>query len=147
MFSVDLHRIPNLNFEPLLGKVKCILSTWKKCHLTPLGKITVLKTFILASFNHLFTVLPTPSDYLLQELTNLFYSFLWDNKPDKINRKQICCNYNDGGLKMVNIKAYIISQKLSWIRRLFINNNAPWIQYLRIFFKIPYSGQTFNRNT
>ena len=138
MFSVDLHKIPNLNFEPLLGKVKSILSTWKKRHLTPLGKITVLKTFILASFNHLFTVLPTPSDYLLQELTNLFYSFLWDNKPDKINRKQICCNYNDGGLKMVNIKAYIISQKLSWIRRLFNNNNAPWIQYLRIFLKIPY---------
>ena len=46
MFSVDLHKIPNLNFEPLLGKVKCILSTWKKRHLTPLGKITVLNIFI-----------------------------------------------------------------------------------------------------
>ena len=33
-------------FEPLYDKIKCILSTWKKCHLTPLGKITVLKTFI-----------------------------------------------------------------------------------------------------
>ena len=51
-YSVDLHRIPNLNFKPLLGKVKCILSTWKKRDLTPLRKIAVLKTFILASFNH-----------------------------------------------------------------------------------------------
>ena len=70
---------------------------------------TVLKTFILARFNHLFTVIHTPGDYLLQELTSLFYHFLWDNKSDKINQQQICCSYNDGSLKMVNIKAYIIS--------------------------------------
>ena len=100
------------------------------------------KDIYFGKLQSLIHILPTPSDYLLQELTNLFYSFLWDNKADKINRKQICCNYNDGGLKMVNIKAYIISQKLSWIPRLINNNNALWIQYLRIFLKIPYLFST-----
>ena len=141
MFSVDLHRISNLNFELLLGKLKC---TWKKHHLMPLRKITVLKTFIFASFNHLFTVLPSPSDYLLQELTCLVSCFLWDKKPDKINRQKICCSYNDGGLKMINIKAYIISPKLSWNRRLFNNNNAPWIQILVIPYLFTTGSQWSN---
>ena len=40
----------------------------EKSHLPPLGKITVFNT----------------SDYLLQELKSLFYSFLRDNKPVKL---------------------------------------------------------------
>ena len=112
--------------------------TWKTRHLTPLGKITVLKTFTLASFNHLFTVLPTPSDYLLEELTTLFYSFLWDNKPDKINRQQICCSYNDGGLKMVNIKTYIISQKLSGFEDCSITIMPLGYNFWEFFFEISY---------
>ena len=55
MFSVDLHRIPNLNFEPLLGKVKCIWYKYmeKKCHLTPREKITVLKNIYFCKLQSL----------------------------------------------------------------------------------------------
>ena len=76
-----------------------IINQWKRRKLSPLGKITVIKTFILSSFNHIFTSLPAPSTFLIKTLNNLVYSFIWDNKPDKINRKQITNSYLHGGLK------------------------------------------------
>ena len=36
-----------------------------------------------------------------------------------------------GGLKMVDIKVFMKSLKITWIRRLFRYNNAPWIKLLQ----------------
>ena len=51
------------------------------------------------------------------------YNFLWNNKPDKIKRKQLIQNYQNGGLRMLDIDLFINSLKCSWIKRLFENKN------------------------
>ena len=51
------------------------------------------------------------------------YNFLWNNKPDKIKRKQLTQNYQNGGLRMLDIYLFINSLKCSWIKRLFENKN------------------------
>ena len=48
------------------------------------------------------TTLPTPENFL-KKTNSLLYSFLWDDKPDKIKRETICQDYQQGGLKMINI--------------------------------------------
>ena len=48
-FSVDLEKIPSMNYTCALEKAKKLLLNWNKRTLTPLGKITVIKTFILHS--------------------------------------------------------------------------------------------------
>ena len=96
-FSVDLENITTLNFTPILNKCEKILYQWKRRRLTPLGKITVVKTFILSSFNHIFSSLPITDNILVKKLNNLLYSFVWDNKPDKVNRKLITNSYINGG--------------------------------------------------
>ena len=45
------------------------------------------ENFILSSFNHNFSSLPITNNILVKKLNNLSYSFVWDNKPDKVNRK------------------------------------------------------------
>ena len=115
-FSVDLENITTLNYLPILNKCQKIINQWKRRKLSPLGKITVIKTFILSSFNHIFTSLPAPNTFLIKTLNNLVYSFIWDNKPDKINRKQITNSYLHGGLKMVDIDVFIKCQKLTWLK-------------------------------
>ena len=125
-FTVDLENITTLNFMPILTKCEKILNQWKRRRLTPLGRITVVKTFILSSFNHIFSSLPYPNAPLIKKLNSLVYSFVWDNKPDKINRKLITNSYGNGGLNMVDIDIFIKCQKIAWVKRLIQNSKAPW---------------------
>ena len=57
------------------------------------------------------------------------FNFIWDKKPDKINRKILCQNYNNGGLKMIDIKTFVLSLKASWVKRILDkDNNGQWKQ-------------------
>ena len=96
--------------------------------LTPIGKITVIKTFLLSKLNHLFTSLPNPPLSFMEKLNTIFYRFIWDKKPDKIKRIVLIQDYLDGGLKMINTDWHIRSLKSTWIRRLLKNDTALWTQ-------------------
>ena len=98
----------------------------KKRFLTPLGKITVIKTLALPKFNHLFTSLPTPTPDKIKTINNLFYSFIWNDKPDKINRK----SFLKGGLNMIDIEKFIYALKSTWVKRLWNNDGAQWAKIL-----------------
>ena len=117
----------DINFNKAISKSKNILTSWKKRYLTPIGKITVIKTFIISMFNHLFISLPTPKFSTIKKISDLVYEFLWDKKPDKISRNLITQDLLNGGLKMINLQNFIISLKCTWIRRLLKGNNAAWI--------------------
>ena len=64
VFNVNLTSMPKLNFENSLQKIQTELKMWQMRHLTPFGKVTVLKSLILAKFIHLFVSLPTPEDVI-----------------------------------------------------------------------------------
>ena len=46
-FSVNLNEMTSINYKLALEKSKKPINNWKKRMLSPLGKITVIKTFIL----------------------------------------------------------------------------------------------------
>ena len=54
------------------------------------------------------------------------YKFIWDDKPDKVNRHQICKDYLDGALKMLDLEKFIKSLKLTWIKHLVRDLESPW---------------------
>ena len=55
------------------------------------------------------------------------FNFIWDRKPDKINRKTLCQNYNNRGLKMIDFKKIVLSLKASWVKRILDkDNNGQW---------------------
>ena len=99
-FSVNLSEMIDLNFKAKILEIKELIKIWNKRYLTPLGKITVIKTFLLAKLNHLFLTLPNPGKAFIGELNDLFHKFIWSNKPDKINRKTITLKNRSGGLNM-----------------------------------------------
>lgn len=123
-FNVDLQKIIRMNYDKKLVKLKHILSKWKRRKLTPLGKITVIKTLLISQFNHLFIALPNPNDEFISNLNSILFSFLWDNKPDRVKRDIIIKTYREGGLKMIDIQSFIYSLKTAWIRRLITNANT-----------------------
>ena len=63
----------------------------------------------------------------------MFYKFIWEDKPDKINRKQLTRGYIQGGLKMLDLICFIKGLKISWVRRLYKNTCAPWIHLVPLF--------------
>ena len=76
---------------------------------------------------HLFTTLPAPNDSFLKELETLFFSFIWDEKGDKIARKIIINDIENGGFKMTDIRSFAKALKISWIKKVWdVNYQADW---------------------
>ena len=128
MFSVNLSKMVDLNFELVAFEIETIVNRWKNRHLTPLGKVTVIKTLLLPKLTHLFMSIPSPNVDFILKMNKTFYNFIWDGKPDKVSRDLLCKGYLEGGLKMINLKHFIKSLKLTWLRRIYVNVDAPWIK-------------------
>ena len=59
-FSVDLDKIPDLNYDIQVSKITALIQQWERRALTPIGIVTVLKSLILPKINHLIISLPNP---------------------------------------------------------------------------------------
>ena len=69
-FDTKLENMPGLNYTEALVKVDKTISAWKKRYLTPIGKITVIKSLILSQLNHLFMSIPLPNKEFCDKLNN-----------------------------------------------------------------------------
>ena len=58
------------------------------------------------------------SDKIVNEIQSMFYSFLWSGKPDKIKRKVIIDQCEEGGLEMSHIKYFCHGLKMVWINKI-----------------------------
>ena len=45
---------------------------------------------IMSKYNYLFLCIPDPDNHLIKRMEQLFFEFIWDNKPDKIKRNTLC---------------------------------------------------------
>ena len=82
------------------------------------GKITVIKTLALPIFTQFLSVLPNPPKETSIDIQNIFSRSIWNNKRDKIKRKVIMNNYEEGGLKLPHIESYCYALNMSWIQKL-----------------------------
>ena len=70
---MDLDRIQRINYTEKIHKIKNLIILWKRRNLTPLGKITVIKTLLLPILNHLFISIPNPREETLKEINDIFF--------------------------------------------------------------------------
>ena len=119
----------NLNYASTICQTKQTLNAWKNRYLTPIGKVTTLKTLIIPKFNHMFVSLPSPKKEQLTQLNNIMYKFIWNNKPDKVKRSQICKPYSEGGLKMIDLENFIMALKITCIRRFYLCSTCTMDPY------------------
>ena len=63
----------------------------------------------------------------IKEINDLLYKFLWDGKGDKIKRTIVINDYQEGGIKMLDIKSFNFALKATWIPKyLDVNNKVKW---------------------
>ena len=84
----------------------------------------MIKTLLLPILNHLFISIPNPKNETLKEINDFFFEFLWTG-PAKIKHKVVVKQYCEGGLNMINLKAFVNSMKLTWLRRVILSD-IPW---------------------
>ena len=68
------------------------------------------------------------------DLNHILYTFLWKGK-DKVTRASTINNYEEGGIKMVDIESLIKSLPLSWLKRIFSDNSGAWKNYREYILK------------
>ena len=122
-FDVNLDNLIRINYDPYLKRMKGLIQQWNKRNLTPIGKITVVKSLILPVLNQLFISLPNPSSEIIKMIEDMLYSFIWKSPLSRVRKEVVQKEYEDGGLKMVNVKNFIYALKTTWIRRLSLNNS------------------------
>jgi len=107
-----------LNLDPKIEEFKTCLKQWQHRKLTLLGKVTVIKTYALPKLIYPLTNLQTPKQNTIKLIQDIMHEFLWDKKTAKIKQDTIIQNYEDGGIKMIDIKKFINSLKASWIKKI-----------------------------
>ena len=60
----------------------------------------------------------------------MFFKFIWCKGSDRIKRTKLIQNYDLDGLKMIDIKSFIDSMKLTWLKR-FMTSTSDWIYIAR----------------
>ena len=64
--------------------------------ITPLGRVAILKSLVQLKLIHLWILLPNPPGEYISCLQKLCYEFVWNKKPDKINRKTVYKSVQEG---------------------------------------------------
>ena len=124
-FSNNHNDAIDLNYSPKIEKFKTLLQIWLGRHLSLKGKITILRPLIILQISFLFTVLFAPF-YILEKLDKLLLSFLWSNKTPEVKRETIIASIEDGGLKMPDIFEINKAAKITWVKRLAIEEDGKW---------------------
>ena len=113
------------SFKRHIIKIEKILQIWRMRDLSIASKITVFKTLAISKIVHLALVKTIPNS-IIQELSKIQKEFIWKTRNPKIKHDTLCKNYENGGLKNVDITYKKVSLQCSWIRRLYDNNSHNW---------------------
>ena len=113
------------NFKWHMINIEKILQIWRMRDLSIAGKITVCKTLAISKIVHLALVKTIPNS-IIQELSKIQKEFIWKTRNPKIKHDTLCKNYENGGLKNVDIMYKVVSLQCSCIKRLYENNSLDW---------------------
>jgi hypothetical protein len=111
------------NFLKVVEKIENLIRFWERFRLTLPGRIAIIKTLLVPQLNYLGCVL-TPSDRDIARIQTVLDSFALKGLTVSSDRRYLLPE--QGGLGLFRIDEFIFSQKCSWIKRAFSNQNDNW---------------------
>jgi len=127
-YSYDIKLLQEKNFIERLDSVKKLINVWSLRGLSIYGKVTIIKSLIIPKFVYIFSLLPAPKE-IVKELNQMIFKFLWKG-TDKVTRLSTINEYENGGLRMIDLESMIKSLRLAWLKRIFGSNEGAWKSYL-----------------
>ena len=101
-YSHDENFEKQKNFINLVLKIEKLIRLWRMWNLSITGTITVLKTPAVSTIVRFALVKVIPNSVIL-ELDKIKKDFIWKNSNPKIKQDLICKDYENGGLKNIDI--------------------------------------------
>ena len=120
------------NFDLKIKKCTQILNTWQGRNLTLMGRIQIIKTFIISQFLFCWSVINIPEIYVW-EIKKMITNFIWAGKKPKLKYDVMKQSYENGGLKAPNVLNIIKTSQLKWIKKYSDHNEHVWKKYFRLF--------------
>ena len=108
-----------------IKNVENLVAIWRWRYLTVAGKMSVFESLAFSKvifISYLSYVPPA----IINKIEALQKEFIWNGKTPKVKHTTLISNYEDGGLKDIDIRAKLKSLHLSWIKRLYSQNFHPW---------------------
>ena len=129
------------NFFDKIRKMKTKLNLWLSRDLTLYGKSLLAKSLGVSQLIYAASMLSVPRNVIKLVQSHLF-SFLWNNKKDKIKRCVMYQPLQYGGVNFVNFGTVVKSLRLAWISRLLGSAEDVW-KAIPNHFLSQYGGLSF----
>ena len=110
-FSYDENKNKYLNFDLKIQKLQTKLDSWKARNLTLFGKVLIIKSLGLSQLLYAASNVNVPNE-IIHTIKAKLFSFLWNNKKDKIKRESIYQDYDRGGIRMTDVDIMIKALRL-----------------------------------
>ena len=133
LFTYDHKLSHSKNFSEKIVDIKKLINYWSSRGLSVYGKVTLIKSLLIPNIVYTSSLLPTP-EHIVKDLNHILYKFLWKGK-DKVTRASTINNYEERGIKMVDIESLIKCLRLSWLKRIFSDNSGAWKNCLEYILK------------
>ena len=124
-FHISQEKMFQLNFDKRISETERIISMYSKFSLSLTGRVTVIKTLMLPKLVYVLTILLTPPSNIFDVTEKRLKDFLWNNGTVRICNKQLEKDIGEGGFKLINIRNFNKSLKLSWLKRL-LTTEGSW---------------------
>lgn len=119
------------NWLGKIEKVNNMIKMWSARDLSMLGKVLVIKTFLMSQFSFLMQSIGIP-EKILTKINQIFYKFLWQRKFsnrkafEKIKRKTLQKDYKEGGIQMIDMLEVQMRYYLQWAGKLASSQQENW---------------------
>ena len=106
-FTYDRRLRRKLNFDEITKTIKDKLRIWKWRDLTIIGRIQLVKTFIIPTFLYLYRAsLICMDKEFVSEVNQIIFDFIWKGE-DKVKHRVLIGDTEDGGLKAPHLDSII----------------------------------------
>ena len=129
----DLHLMKELNYSPLLQRMRDVITMWKYRKLTPLGRVQIINSLVSTLVMFKFSCLPSPDETFFLQYEDIVKEFIWKGKKkSKICKAKLIQDYTCGRLRLIDLKAKDLALKAAWVEKAIQNPNSPVYYYLPI---------------
>ena len=121
ILGIDLHQYESLsdNLSKAMNKLLVVSQMWYYRSLSLIGKVVIVNTLMSSLFIYKFQVISTVPNGFYEQYEQIVKDFLWKGTKAKIALTNLYCNYENGGLRLTNIKRRHSAMLCKWVYECF----------------------------
>ena len=123
-FTYEFRAKQKLNVDELISSIQQKLRIWRWRDLTIIGRIQIVKTFIIPIFLYRASLISVNKEFV-KDVNKIIFDFIWKGK-DKIKRSALISDIEDGGLKAPHLDSIIETQRILCCKKLESDQPSNW---------------------